>query len=240
MNASGMRLSDLVGVSGLPKPTVARLMAELLAGGLVMRDAQRRFQLGPLTHELGVISLLNFRLQELCRPSLAALSEATGETTYLKVRSGADVFCLDLAIAARKRKARTSWRGSRAALGTGACGLALLSFMPEAERTRVIRLNALHAPAGAAAYVHTLSNSIEQTRLAGYALSSDDVYAGMSAIGIPILDGAGRPIVALSVSLPTAELNPRSRDRALAALADQEGLLRRTLRQSGVVAAQIG
>lgn len=234
MNASGLRLSDLVSASGLPKPTVARLMAELLASGLVMRDAQRRFRLGPLTHELGVISLMNFRLQELCRPSLAALSEATGETTYLKVRSGSDVFCLDLATPERKRKARTSWRGSRAALGTGACGLALLSFMPETERIHVIRQHAPHAPAGAAAYMRALSERIEQTRVTGYALSSDDVYAGMSAIGIPVFDGAGRPIVALSVSLPTAELNPRSRDRVLAALSEQEGLLRRTLRQSGV------
>ncbi|MNU99308.1 HTH-type transcriptional regulator KipR [compost metagenome] len=236
MNSTGLRLSELVAASGLPKPTTARLMSELLAAGLVMRNGQRRFQLGPLTHELGVTSQMNFRLQELCRPSLTALSEATGETTYLKVRSGAEVFCLDLATASRKRKAQISWRGSRAALGTGACGLALLSFMSEADRSDVLFQNAARSPTDVETYIGTLRRQVERTRRTGYALSLDDVFSGMSAIGIPILDRAGWPIAALSVSMPTSELNSVSRDRALAALQDQERRLRHTLSQSGVVA----
>lgn len=220
----GPRLSELVMASGLPKPTVARLMADLLAAGLVMRSAQRRFQLGPLTYELGLASASNFRLRSLCRPALLALAEATGETVYLKVRSGADVTCLDLATASRQRKARTSWRGSRAPLGTGACGLALLSFLPLPERERV--------PGHAA-----MLERIERTRRTGHALSVDDVFAGMSAVGLPVFDAVGQPIVAISVSMPTSALNAGARERALDALHAQEPGLRQLLRRHGVLAA---
>ncbi|RYF67555.1 MAG: hypothetical protein EOO29_36700, partial [Comamonadaceae bacterium] len=59
---SGARLSTLVAASGLAQPTVHRLLKQLVEGGLVMQDAQRRYRLGHFAYELGLVASTHFHL----------------------------------------------------------------------------------------------------------------------------------------------------------------------------------
>ena len=94
-HTSGARLSDLVAASGLPQPTVHRLLRQMVEGGLVMQDAQRRYRLGHFAYELGLVASTHFHLRDQCAPHLGRISAETGDTAFLLVRSGADSFCLD-------------------------------------------------------------------------------------------------------------------------------------------------
>jgi DNA-binding transcriptional ArsR family regulator len=72
----GARLSDLVAVSGLPQPTVHRLLRQMVEGGLVMQDAQRRYRLGHFAYELGLVASTHFNLRDQCAPYLGRIGHA--------------------------------------------------------------------------------------------------------------------------------------------------------------------
>ena len=48
----GLGLSDVVEATGLNKSTTHRLLLELVGAGLLSRDEQRRYRLGPLAYEM--------------------------------------------------------------------------------------------------------------------------------------------------------------------------------------------
>jgi DNA-binding IclR family transcriptional regulator len=66
--------------------------------------------------------------------------------------------------------------------------------------------------------------------------TENDVIAGVSAIGFPIFDRAGRPVVALSLAMSSNRMRGSYRKRALDASHEQVGSLRESLLQRGVVA----
>jgi DNA-binding IclR family transcriptional regulator len=82
-----LSLPDLVAATGLPRATAHRLAVALEAHGLVGRDGEGRFVLGPR------LSLLSLPL--LARPALGALREATGESAQLYVRRGDRRLCVE-------------------------------------------------------------------------------------------------------------------------------------------------
>jgi DNA-binding IclR family transcriptional regulator len=148
-HTSGARLSDLVAASGLPQPTVHRLLRQMVEGGLVMQDAQRRYRLGHFAYELGLVASTHFHLRDQCAPHLGRISAETGDTAFLMVRSGADSFCLDRQSGSFPIQVLTVQVGKRRPLGIGGGGLALLSFMPREDLPGVLdRIEPHLAPYG--------------------------------------------------------------------------------------------
>ncbi len=79
-------LSGLVTATGLPRATVHRLAVALEAHGLVGRDGEGRFGLGP--------RLTGRELPLLARPALERLRDVTGESVQLYVRRGDRRLCV--------------------------------------------------------------------------------------------------------------------------------------------------
>ena len=82
-------LSELSTVSGLPLPTVHRLMRTLVNRGYVRQEASRRYTLGSRLIRLGEIS--SQMLGTWLRPFLAQLVRLTGETANLAMLDGDEV-----------------------------------------------------------------------------------------------------------------------------------------------------
>jgi DNA-binding IclR family transcriptional regulator len=79
-------LTDLASAAGLPKSTASRLVSALERRGLIEQDGERgRLRPGPAILRVAERSMLERNLVELARPSLDALSEASGETINLAV-----------------------------------------------------------------------------------------------------------------------------------------------------------
>ncbi len=191
----GLRLAELVAFSGLTKATAHRIANELVESGLLMRDSDRFYRLGPFAHELGVAASTRFRARDVCQTALADLARYSRQTVYLKVRTGGEVFCLDMVSPPSRA---WSHKGSRVALGKGACGLALLSFLPTVERQAWLERM---APDSANA---DLARRIQITRDNGYAFADSDVVRGVAALSVPILDAVGNSLLAVSVAMPTS------------------------------------
>ena len=86
LGAGPLGLGELVAASGLPRATAHRLAVALEVHGLVARDRDGRFGLGP--------RLTGLELPALARPALERLRDATGESVQLYVRRGDRRLCV--------------------------------------------------------------------------------------------------------------------------------------------------
>jgi DNA-binding IclR family transcriptional regulator len=81
-------LGELVDDTGISRATAHRLASALEDHGLVRRDADGRFALGPRLLVLGRAASETFPLGEAAEPALTTLRDATGESVQLYVRDG--------------------------------------------------------------------------------------------------------------------------------------------------------
>src|SRR2546428_9372334 len=79
-----LSVSDLAPRTGLPRAQVFRLLSTLEASGFVTKDAGE-YQLGLKCFVLGNIVAADLDLKEVAQPHLAALRDATRETTHLAI-----------------------------------------------------------------------------------------------------------------------------------------------------------
>jgi DNA-binding IclR family transcriptional regulator len=87
-------LSELQQRTSLPRATAHRLAVALEQHGLLRRDRQGRFDLGPELTSLGRLASDRFPLAELARPVLMSLRDHTGESVQLFVREGGHRRCV--------------------------------------------------------------------------------------------------------------------------------------------------
>jgi len=89
-----LSLQGLQSATDLPRATAHRLAVALEAHGLLRRDDEGRFDLGPELAALGRIASERFPLAGLALPVLEALRDDTGESAQLFVREGTHRRCV--------------------------------------------------------------------------------------------------------------------------------------------------
>ncbi len=89
-----LSLGGLQTATGLPRATAHRLAVALETHGLLRRDDEGRFDLGPELASLGRAAAERFPLAELARPALESLRVATEESVQLFVREGGHRRCV--------------------------------------------------------------------------------------------------------------------------------------------------
>jgi DNA-binding IclR family transcriptional regulator len=87
-------LAGLVTATGLARPTAHRLAVALEAHGLLRRDRDGRFVLGPRCLALGAAAAEAYPLRDAAMPALRDLRDATGESVQLYVRDGERRVCV--------------------------------------------------------------------------------------------------------------------------------------------------
>ena len=206
--ADGARVTQLAKSVGLTQGTTHRILHALIAEGAVEQDEQtKRYRLGLDFFALAALAGNPGGLRALCRPSLLRLCASLGETIFLLAKSGFDAVCLDICEGPFPIRSFTSDIGGRIALGVGQGSLAILAFLPEAEREEIIRFNVPRIRGyGVLAEVY-LRTEIERVRQLGYAGRNSGVLDGMAGVAVPILDRAGTAIAALSVGTLASRLN---------------------------------
>src|SRR5580765_2681989 len=81
-------LADLQQATDLPRATAHRLAVALERHGLLRRDGDGRFDLGPELAAMGRTAAERYPLAALARPALEQLRDASGESVQLFVREG--------------------------------------------------------------------------------------------------------------------------------------------------------
>ena len=198
--SEGMRLSDVAEVVGLGKTTVARLLKALIDVGYVELDTGgRHYRLGYGLFNLGNAAR-RFHIIDLARPGIARLAGLTGDTVFLSLRDGNQALCVDRQTGAFPIRSLTLSVGDRRPLGVGAGSLALLAFEPDAEVGRVLEASREERQAFSAFDDFALRGMIDETREAGFSFNDGRIVSAMNAVGVPVLDGDGRVVAALSIA----------------------------------------
>lgn len=197
----GVRLVDLALQMNLQRPTAHRLLKALTSEGMLVQNAgSRRYSLGPLLFELGILAAHQFNLKDICQPACTTLAEQTGDTAFLFLRSGYDAVCISRTQGTYPIQTPSVPVGSRQPLGVSAGGLALLSALPEAEIEAVIRAIEPRLAAYGNLDGEKLSGMCALARVTGYASTGNHAVPGVRAVGLPIFNLAKSPIAAITVA----------------------------------------
>jgi len=217
---TGMRLGDVTAASGLPMSTCFRMLQRLELEGLVERHpVTRKYFLGPLLYELGLLARPRLQLAERCEPVLAALAEHTKDTVYLSERRGLEAVCSARALGDYPIKALTLDVGIRRPLGVGAGGLAILCALSAEEADEIIAANAQRYGKMSTMEPGRVRKAAREGRERGFAFLDGHVFPGVAAVGVAF--PAENPIAAISVAAISARLDPERRALVAAELQRQ-------------------
>lgn len=202
----GMRIAEVAEISALPLSTCFRMLQRLEAEGLVRRDElTRKFHLGPLLYELGMLAQPSYRLSLLCEPAMALIADATQDTVYLSERSGLEAVCTHRALGDYPIKALTLDVGVRRPLGVGAGGLSILGVLPEPEAEAIVAANAERYNRFATFSADFLRQAVREARERGYAFLDSAVTPGTAAVGVAF--PRENPVGAVSVAAISSRLS---------------------------------
>ena len=201
-SAEGVPLAALVRESGLTRPTVHRLLSSLASEGLLDHDTVTgNWVLGPEILLLGSVASARFPLEDIARPSLRRLAEATGESAFFSIRRGTETVCLLREEGSFPVRSFVLHEGVRFPLGVASAGTAIMAFLPEAEPAELFRYCAAHAGTLASGHrADTLREILARTRHAGLSVIPGLVLEGSWGMGAAVFDRSGHPAWALSLT----------------------------------------
>jgi len=197
--------SELSEASGLPRPTVYRILRVLQAHQYVCQDsATRSFRLGSGALALGRRALEGIEIRQVAHPVMRRLHEATGETVLLTVLSEdrTQSVCVDR-LESRQELRLILEIGRRIPLHAGASSKILLAYLPPDQVARVIeRRGLVRVNKNTITDPQELARELAEIRGRGYALSFEETNEGAAGIAAPIFDATGAIAGGLGIAGP--------------------------------------
>jgi IclR family transcriptional regulator, pca regulon regulatory protein len=206
---SEMTLSEVARHAGIDPGTAFRMLNTLVMLGYVARVPEgRRFRLTLKVIDLGLHAIGRADLRELARPILRSLVDEVSEAASLGVLDGADILYVERVRAGLTRLGVDIRIGTLIPAASGIIGHAILAFLPAAERERILET----PPRRSAATLQSLSKAelartLELTRQRGYALQDSLFGNGLRVLAVPVLDGDGYPVAAISLAAPVVRMS---------------------------------
>ena len=219
-NDQGASLSHIARKLDLHVATVRRILSVLVKEDLLMHDPiTKLYHLGPEIYSLGNTYQYSV-IKNGYRLTLEHISEKSGDTVYLTVRSGNDILCIDRVEG--NYFVRIIWDiGMRIPIGLGASGLAMLASFPEDEVESILSANQLRYANHNNMSVEKVRNLVKFARKLGYSLNEGNYQKGVTGVGVPIYNNQKEPIGAVTVASISDRMD-RSRCEEIALLIKSE------------------
>lgn len=199
--AGSLGITSLAGELGVHKSTASRLVATLESRGLVEQVEERgRYRLGPGVVRLAGATDARLDLVGQARPVLRRLADLCGETVNLAVLSAGAALYVD-----QQSDATLSgynWVGQRIPLHATSNGKILVSELSPEDRSAALGELTRYTPA-TITDADLLDAAIARARIDGYAVATDELDIGLTAVAAPVRDAHGDVAASLSISGPT-------------------------------------
>ena len=204
-----MGLSQLATVSGLPLPTIHRLLRTLVDLGYLRQDPSRQYVLAPRLIRLGESS--GAMLGVWAKPHLDRLAADLGESANLAMLDGDQIVYVAQAQSRRAMRMFTEV-GRRVLPHCTAVGKAILAGMPPEQVADLLRRTGMpehteHTITDPAAF----SDALVWVDEHGYAVDDEEQEHGVRCVAVALPDAPAR--LGLSVSGPATRMT----DEAIAA-----------------------
>jgi DNA-binding IclR family transcriptional regulator len=208
---SPVSAADLVAALGMPPSNIYRLVQTLELAGLVERRGRGEIVLGLRLLDLGrvVQQRIDDEIVPVAQPVMRRLTQLTGETSLLTVRTGLQVICV-LSIDSPQPIRLSFAPGRVVPLTRGASGKVLLPWLPERIRRQVLE-DARERPShqGDTLPPDVVERELAPIRAQGYCITTGEVDPDTTAVAAPILVEGGRLLGGLTVAGPSARLPAR-------------------------------
>ncbi|HUL25935.1 MAG TPA: IclR family transcriptional regulator C-terminal domain-containing protein [Streptosporangiaceae bacterium] len=199
-----MPLAAVAAATGLARPTARRILLTLEQMGYV-RAVPGGFELTPRVLELGMSYVLSRNLWEVARPHMERLVGRTHESSSIAQLDGPDIVYV-ARVAVPKIVALAVTIGTRFPAMQTSLGKVLLAALAPDEVERV-----LAEPSRSGITPRAVPGSEEravtlrEVRARGWALTDEELAAGIRSVAAPLRDGDGRVIASLNVNTHAAE-----------------------------------
>lgn len=210
MASSDRELSgnELAGKLGLHKSTVHRLLAVLMANGMVERKpGAARYGLGWRIFDFGMVAASRLGLLENVRPYVARLVELTGETAHFGVLRRGGVMSL-VSVESQQTVHKPATVGRQIPIHSTAQGKAIVAFLPRQQAEELLKAyvftrHTCNSIAGLEQFREELSLVHER----GYAVDNEELEEGLRCVAAPVRDCAGLIIGALGIAGPASRIS---------------------------------
>jgi IclR family KDG regulon transcriptional repressor len=206
-----LALSDLAAELGLAKSTLHRVCAILVERGWAVRDRAGRFELGIRAVGIGARSS-ELPIMTAFRGVAARLLTRHNETVCLAVVDGAESVFIALEESSHPVRLVTHV-GSRTPCFASASGRIVLAARPPENVTVEFGGRPLVTPTGrrlnGVAELHAI---LDEVRRSGYAENDGETAVGLHALSVPVVNGEGGALGALTVCVPTSRMTPERRE----------------------------
>jgi DNA-binding IclR family transcriptional regulator len=187
-------VGELVSNLGDNRTTIVRLCEVLVGLGLLERAEELRaaYRLGPEMLYLGGLYRQRSRLRTSALPVLSKMAAATEDTAYLIAPARETGVCLARAVGNFHVISVLLEEGAALPYDRGGGSIAILAFLPEADREYVFGLLGAQRRA-------ELEPRLAEIRRQGSYLSRSEFIVETAALGAPVFNESGAVIGAVSV-----------------------------------------
>jgi IclR family KDG regulon transcriptional repressor len=201
-------ITELSHAMGLGKSTIYGLVNTLLSYGYLEQNQEnKRYRLGLKLFKLGSLVQQRMDIRDISRPYLKMLSEQFNMTVHMGLYRDNEVIYIDK-MDSPNTLITYSQVGKRAPMHCTGIGKAVLSYLEQDERERILR-NMHCEPFTKHTIVDKdkLAEELDLIRARGYAVDNEEIELGLRCVAVPIFNDQGRPVAAISISSSTAHLD---------------------------------
>ena len=209
-------LQSLVDETGLPKPTLHRMLQQLEGSGMLQREADNRhYSKGSRLRRLAENLLLNDTLHGARHAVLTQLVEDVGESCNITALSGGEVLYLDRVETSAALRFYLH-PGSRVPVHCSASGKLFLAQMSPAQRRRLLGEIPLKPfTQNTLTDLSALEAEVETVRQRGYAFDDEEFLPGLVCIAVLAPSSKGKSNLGIAIQAPIMRM---TKDKALACL----------------------
>ncbi len=202
MGTSDRSLQELADEIGVHKSTALRLLRTLEEERFVQHDDAHRYRLGTRLFELANQALEQREIQVVAHPHLIRLNRTTSQTIHLAAFEGGQAIYIDK-LDSKHAIRMYSRVGLPAPLHCTAVGKILVSALPPAEREAVARsIEYTPMTENTTLTAEDYLAELEIVARQGYAEDHEEHESFVNCLAVPVRDGTGSIVAALSVSVP--------------------------------------
>ncbi|WP_199873151.1 IclR family transcriptional regulator [Ideonella sp. A 288] len=202
-------LQDLVESTGLPKPTLHRMLQQLEGAALLQREGDgRHYSTGVRLRRLAETLLMNNTFHGARHRILRALVDEIGESCNITALAGGEVVYLDRVETAAPLRFYLH-PGSRVPAHCSASGKIFLAQMAPVQRARLLGAGPLERCTSATITdAAALEAELKAVRKAGHATDREEFLPGLVCVAVPVptTEKSGRSSLCIALQAPVMRL----------------------------------
>lgn len=204
---TSLTVAEIASRADLPSATAYRLIADLTEAGL-LEKADREVHIGVRLWELAERSSRMMLMRQTARPFLDDLRKLSGQDAALAVLDGMDALYVDIIRAQRTRNIAAV--AKRMPAYACSAGLAMISRSSKEVQDAFLASEKRRYTSKTVTDPLQLRRMLDQARREGYARAKELIIEGSSGLAATVEREDGRVLGAVTLVVPTAELDDRA------------------------------